>query len=60
MSPERLTAGGWTRRSFNQGPFCQLEEKRQTLRGDGRGDEQRFREMNVSKAEAGVPRMSGH
>ena len=59
---------GWTRRGFNQGPFHSSEKsgKRRWKRRRGeeekrrRGEEEGFGEMNVSKADDGVPRMSRH
>lgn len=48
--------GGWTRLGFNQGPFVCLEKRGSRRKETGA----RLREMKVSEADEGVPRMSRH
>ena len=65
MSFELVTTGGGQGEVLIRGPFTAL---RKVARGDGRGEEEKrrrgeeegFGEMNVSKADDGVPRMSRH
>lgn len=59
MSLELLTTGGGQGAVLIRRPLS-AQRKEASMKGDARGDEGEFGEMNVSKTDAGVPSMSRH